>query len=253
MQLTLTEILNYHAGRDFGSSGFREVALSVFNGTDKAFTYHVFHLWRVKDDSCSSLYFLSEPQILTGTAVLVVERPFAAEMQIWIRLRTAEHAIAVDSSRREQLVLGTDFTYSDLRFWLPTNEYQVDAISFNDSEDAPEWILNAQRCSLSKDASRVRIKLDGMRWLPLAIEWYRTEAINPVRIYSATDLVCCDGIWTPRVISVSRPHESYRTVMTLIRALHGAEVPSEMLQVRNLGHLVKSSFEEWNSSAEVFS
>ena len=217
-----------------------------------AFMYEIRHVWKVEEGACSSLFFLTQPSILRGTTVVLVERPYLRETDIWLRLRTAEKPIRVDSSRCDQLLLGTDFTYNDLRFWLPTDDFNVDSIGFKSSPEVQECILNIRRKHTGIGSSRMRLTLDATHWLPLTIEWLEPERDDPLRIYSAQSLVCCDGIWTPRVISVSRPRESYLSVMTLRRALHRIPVESSLLRAENLVRLDKSTFNEWIPFAHQF-
>lgn len=252
LQSTAADVITYHAKRDFGNSGFREVALTVFNRDETAFNYEIFHIWKVNEGTCSSLYFLTQPSVLCGTSVLLVERPYVSEMEIWLRLRTADKPIRVDSSRRDQLVLGTDFTYSDLRFWLPTDDFHVDGVKFKGNPEVQQCILSLRRKLTAVGSSRLQVTLDASHWLPLTMEWFEPEGSDPRRIYSVKSLVCCDGIWTPRAISVSRPRECYRSVMTLHRALHCAPVDDDVLQIDNLARFGRSTFDNWKSLAHQF-
>lgn len=250
---TVADVITRHACRDFGSSGFREVALDVFSTDELVFSYKIVHLWKVEERYCSSLYFLTEPAVLAGTAVKVVEQPYAKDIEIWLRLRSATHAIRVDSSRSDQLVLGTDFTYEDLRFWLPTDALDISRVEFGSAEGKGEYTLSARRRSGGLGHSEMRLTLDATQWLPIRIEWRELNAEAPHRIYSAKDLVCVDGVWTPGVISVCRPREQYKSVMTLRRALHRVPIEPELFRTDQLPSLSKSALEGWIKRAHEFS
>src|SRR5689334_536833 len=111
-----------HATRDFGKTGFREVVLTVFTNQQPIISYRILHIWKVAESAaCSSVFFLTEPNALHGTTLKLVEYPNSEELEIWLKLPSNRNPIAVDPSDCHQGILGTDFTYSDLRFWLPTS------------------------------------------------------------------------------------------------------------------------------------
>jgi hypothetical protein len=246
---TIAEVMDCHANRDFGISGFREIALKVFNAGTHVFTYQIFHIWKLEEMSCASLYFLAAPEILAGTAVKMVERPNHSDMELWLHFRTTREAIRVDPSKCEQFVLGTDFTYSDLRFWLPTDTLEFKNIRFKGIPLPQECILDATSKRQNGHYVEMRLTLDATHWFPLAIEWRDPAFADPRRLYLASNLISVHGVCTPQVISVSRPREGYTSEMTLRRAIHGTTIESAMLQPENLAHLSKADFEPWASRA----
>lgn len=252
-QVTVADVIANHARRDFGSSGFREVTLNVFNGDVLSLSYEIFHLWKVEGQSCSSVFFLGQPSVLAGTLVKVVENPLTKDMETWLRLRSATGPIRVSSSRTHQLLLGTDFTYEDLRFWLLTNALRISGLHFICTGEGGEYLLRARLGAKGTAASEIRFTVDATRWLVLRMEWHEADSEDPQRIYSATDLVCVDGIWTPLVISVCRPREQYKSVMTLRRVLHRVPIESGLFRTENLASLSKSTFEIWTNRAHEFS
>jgi hypothetical protein len=250
--LTVAEVIASHAGRDFGSSGLREVTLTVFTRDEPAVSYEIIHCWRLEEGPiCSSLFYLTKPAVLNGTAVKMVERPYIDDIEIWLRLRTARNPIRVDSSRRDQMVLGTDFTYSDLRFWLPTDAMEITGLELKGHPESGGCLVTARQNSTSTVPREMRVVLDSTKWLPLTIEWL-DSAGAPERIYSATRLVRVDGVWTPRVIEVLRPRDQYRSVITLRRAMHGFPVDPDLFLTESLIQLSRSRFEVWISRSSEF-
>jgi hypothetical protein len=245
---TIADVVAHHAGRDFGATGFRELALDVFNDGEQVLAYRIFHVWRVQEGVCESVYVLSEPSVLAGTAVKLVESPFAERMNIWLRLSTMTRPIRVDVSRRNQFVLGTDFTYEDLRFWLPTDALEFHSLQMPQA-DSRVLALGARRVT-EHSATELRVSFDTAGWLPLSIEWLDPADGQCLRIYSATDLFCVDRIWTARLISVSRPRERYRSIMTLCHVLHGVQVDQEVFRTENLSRLPASMFESLKVGAK---
>lgn len=108
-----------HRRRDIGMSGIRRVRIDVFTRGVAILTYVIDHLWLAEGAEVRSILRLSEPKGLQGTTVLMAEKNSDPETGIWLKLSTAKHVITIEPERATQRVLGTDFTYEDLRFWPP--------------------------------------------------------------------------------------------------------------------------------------
>lgn len=241
----LDQPLSLHATRDFGKTGFREVVLTVFTDQQPVVSYRILHIWNVAESSaCSSAFFLTEPSALHGTSLKLVEYPYREDVEIWLKLPSNKNPIAVDPSECHRSILGTDFSYTDLRFWLPTD-------SFDDVEFTPDGVHCGFKLRGDATIREARVVLDATRWLPTTVEWL-DAAGRPERIYSATDLVSVDDVWTPRTITVSRPKDHFQSVMTLRRALHNIPIEHALFDVEYLPQLSESVFEEWRRQAHVF-
>lgn len=244
---TLEQAISLQATRNFGKTGFREVVLTVFTNEQPAVSYRILHIWKVDESSaCSSAFFLTEPSPLHGTALKLVEYPFREDLQIWLKLPSNPNPIIVDPSECHHCILGTDFSYTDLRFWLPTRSF--DFVQFT-----PEGVHCEFKWRPRGDVTvrEARVVLDEARWLPITVEWL-DEAGLPERIYSATGLVSVDGVWTPRTITVSRPKDQFRSVMTLRRALHDMPIEPALFHTDYLTQMSESIFEKWRLQAHGF-
>ncbi|HKY41799.1 MAG TPA: outer membrane lipoprotein-sorting protein [Pyrinomonadaceae bacterium] len=243
----LEQTISLHATRNFGKTGFREVVLTVFTHQLPAVSYRILHIWKVAESSaCSSVFFLTEPSPLHGTALKLVEYPYSENLKIRLKLPSNQNPIIVDPSDCHRSILGTDFSYSDLRFWLPTRRF--DFVRFT-----PEGVRCGFKLSTGGDVTvrEARVVLDPTRWLPTTVEWLDAAGL-PERIYSATRLVSVDGVWTPRTITVSRPKDQFQSVMTLRRALHGIPIEPALFRTDYLTQLSEPVFEEWIRQAHVF-
>jgi len=242
-----SDVMTRHARRDFGRTGFREVTLEVFNQGTETCRYTICHVWRVADDACSSLLFLTEPRALAGTGVITIEHPNDESMHIWLRLRTAAQPIAIDPSRSVQHVLGTDFTFEDLRFWLPFRALQIADVSWHQYEGVAACLVRASRSSPLARWPDLRLLLHGTHWFPLSIEWLDEGSGGPVKLYSARRLRQVDGVWTPTVISVARPAHGYSSRMTMKRAAHRIDVDPALFDPAALNDLSPITFEAWRA------
>ena len=241
----LDQPLSHHAARNFGKTGFREVALTVFTDQQPVVSYRILHIWNVAESSeCSSAFFLTEPNALHGTSLKLVEYPCSEDLKIWLKLPSNKKPIVVDPSECHRSILGTDFSYTDLRFWLPTDKF-----------DYVEFTPGGVNCGfkLAGDVTirEARVVLDPTRWLATTVEWLDADG-RVERIYSATDLVSVDDVWTPRTITVSRPKDHFQSVMTLRRALHDIPIEPALFDTENLTQLSEPVFAEWRRQAHVF-
>lgn len=227
--MTGTELFSAHARRQFGLSGFRQVRLDVYTAGSRAFSYTIFHLWKSTGDECRSLLYLAEPKILMGTGVLLVEVPARSDIEIWLRMRTAAKPVRVGNAHAGEFVLGTDFTYEDLRFWLPTDDFAVLGVAPGEQNGRAAWTIDVERKSAYKRCSRMRVHLDAALFLAGKIEWYRSGETLAERTYEATRLMSIDGIGSATIMEVSRPRDGYRSVMTLLRASHQLPLNENLL------------------------
>ena len=209
-RLSASAVILNHAQRDFGRTGFREVTLEVFNQGTERCRYTICHVWRVTDGACSSLFFLTAPRALAGTGVVTIEHPNEEAVQVWLRLRKAARPVAIPPSRSVEHVLGTDFTFEDLRFWLPFQAMQIAQVSWQLHEGVAACLVRASRFSAHAQWPDLRMLLHGTHWFPLSIEWFDGRADDPAKLYSAHRLQQVDGVWTPTVVSVTRPAHGYR-------------------------------------------
>ena len=245
--LCASDVMSHHARRDFGRTGFRDVTMQVFNQGTETCRYTICHVWRVADDACSSLLFLTAPQALAGTGVIAIEHPNEEAMQIWLRLRTSAQPIAFEASRSVQHVLGTDFTFEDLRFWLPLRALQIAHASWQRHEGVAACLVRASRSSPHARWPDLRLWLHGTHWLPLSIEWFDESPGGPAKVYSAGRLQQVDGVWTPTVVSVARPAHGYSSRMTMKRAAHRIDVDPALFDPATLNDISAMTFETWRA------
>jgi hypothetical protein len=108
-----------HVARDFGAHGRRLVDMSVLTAGREVIRYRIDHLWHRNGDRCRSILFVRDPPGLRTTYVRIHERGLHCEAMIELKLSTASRPITIAADRYRQQVLGTDFSYEDLRFWRP--------------------------------------------------------------------------------------------------------------------------------------
>jgi hypothetical protein len=143
------EIITKYNSRDIGSAGWRRVSMELL--TDGALTraFTVFNIWRTDENRVRTLFLLEEPEGLSGTAYLLQElNKSAPEMQVHLFLPAGDRRVLeVDPSNFDQGLLGSDFTYNDVRMRLPMQGYRYRLEGKATLQKTPAWVLEAEPSS----------------------------------------------------------------------------------------------------------
>jgi hypothetical protein len=147
------------------------------------------------------LVLLEEPAELRGTGYLLEENRVTAEGAesfLNIFLPTSEQDLMVSpGGDDEQVLLGTDFTYFDLRSRLPERDFNYRLLGASTLGGESVWALEATRKKASKWPV-VRYYLAQNRpWLLGADYFTSPGAARPDKQLRAFDFQEQDGVWTP--------------------------------------------------------
>lgn len=214
MRMNSEELLTAHRARRIGETGVRLVELKVMTRASPAFMYSVIHLWKSLDGVCRSMFCLLEPRALAGTSVLLVETA-GVQTEIWLRLSTAARTLRIGASHSREFLLGTDFTYEDLRFWLPVSQNMVHPGTIGFDAGYAAWKFDFTPMDSRRTSASARVYLDAAHMSARRIEWYAKGCAAPERTYECKDLIEVDGIWCPTEIAVSRSTAGYASRMSL--------------------------------------
>lgn len=201
-----------HCHRAVGASGIRRVRIEVLTAGVTILTYVIDHLWRLDDGEIRSLLRLSEPRGLAGTAVLMIERRGdASATEIYIKLSTARQPIAVEPQRAGERVLGTDFTYEDLRFWLPyARPDDADALPGDPARDAARFEARRRRGGQSYDVALGFEPESGA-----LIDYVERDGKTIRKLWSVDRWTRFGAIFSPTRLRIERDAGAFRSIMTL--------------------------------------
>ena len=130
--------------------------------------------WRKPDDeSIQILLVVSEPAKTAGTALLIIERQ-EDKPEFFVRLPEMKKVRQVKSRRLRGPVLGTDFSYEDLkRLREPLDRTQLEVIGVEEIEGRPAWILETiPGKGDDSEYSRVLTYVDQETCLPIRIDLF---------------------------------------------------------------------------------
>lgn len=169
---------NYNS-RNLGDPASRRVTLELFNGEDLTRSFTVENFWAKEGNETRTLFVLEEPKGLRGTNFLLVENPaFANELQMKVRLMLPageRKFLELRSERFDEGLLGSDFTYSDMRMCLPTSGYDYKVVGSTTLLNEPVWVLERRTLNSTSSAhsSFVRFYLAERMNLILGADFYR--------------------------------------------------------------------------------
>jgi hypothetical protein len=127
--------------------------------TDGALTrvFTVVNIWHVEKDRVRMLFLLEEPKGLTGTDYLLQEQgDQPPEMVVHLFLPAGERRVlAVDPGNFDEGLLGSDFTYNDLRMRFPVQDFRYRVVGKSMLRNEPVWVLEVEPSSELTRRSRL--------------------------------------------------------------------------------------------------
>ena len=157
---------------------------------------------------------------MVGTVVVIEERAGVEKTDIWLRLRTTRKPIFVSADRLYDCVLGTDFSYADFRFWVPFDTLLLEKAEEGSFNGQAVTLISGRVCATGLEERAVTMAFCAESGVLSEMIWSRSGECQPVRVLQAEDCLKIDGIWTPRVIVVSRPQDGYSSRMMLRGITH---------------------------------
>lgn len=199
-----------HRRRPVCRDGIRLIELEVGTKTTIQLRLQVGQAWHVEEDKCDSVVCVLPGSPLAGTAVLMREQAFVVHPQIWMRPSGSVRTIAVVARRSEDNVVGTDFSYDDLRMWTPrviTSATTAELVN-------GEVLLHSAWEYRGRYPVTARCRLDKCGVL-VAVDLTAAGTAQSFRRLRAENVVMAYGMPTPLVMRITRPKEDFESVMRL--------------------------------------
>ena len=195
-------IVDAYNQREIGEPGWRRVHLELRSGVQVTRFFSILHLWRRAGDEMRSLVILEEPEGLRGTSYLLLEDPKALTgMRLFLRLPTGlRQVLTITPSRFDEGVLGSDFSYSDFRWRIPTAGYTISLAGAARLAGRDVWMIDAvpanAQISQSSSWSRVRYYVGREPVLLLGADFFRSTAAAPFKQLRVEALTRVGKVWT---------------------------------------------------------
>jgi hypothetical protein len=225
-----SDLVAQYNARRIGNPGARRVTVELI-GDGYTRQYRIINVWRSRSTGAEMLSSLESPDGLRGTSYLQIERQGAEpDMLVYLYLPAGQRRViqVLPSVYREGL-LGSEFSYSDLRLRLPVQGYRYSITG--------QTVLNGYRAW--KVMARVDADVQGSSWshaiyylaqdypFMLGADYY-TLGPEPFKRMRVETMVMIDGVRT-----------ASRMVM---RNVDGRSTTIKLLESRFTGFRVKPKF-----------
>lgn len=224
---TAESLVQAYNGRDFGSPGWRRIVLELKNHGQVTRTFSIVHLWRETAGEIHSLVHLEEPAGLKGTNYLLLEGPRLAHgMELYLSLPAGQRRVLhVKPSRFDEGLLGSDFTYRDLLWRIPTEGYRLRLAGRTRMLSRRAWGVDVEPVTEAARAgsswSRVRYYLAEETALLLGADFFRDKEARPGKRLRAESFARREGVWTPTRMTMQLAG-GRSSVLTLRESAFGA-------------------------------
>jgi len=217
-------IAAYNA-RDIGSPGWRRVSMNMVTDGSVTRSFQIINLWRGYGNDVRILFLLEEPTALCGTNYLLEESAdVSPNMQVYLFLPAGQRRVlTLAPGNFGHGLLGSDFTYNDVRLLLPTAGYRYDVLGHGMLANEPVWVIEAEPSELGTREmvswSKARLYLSREHPILLGADYYgpstqdanTPSVLKQMRVESFKGV---NGVWTATHIVMTAGNQN-RTELTL--------------------------------------
>lgn len=220
------EIVEGYNARNFGSPGWRRIVLELKEGAKVTRSFTILHLWERDGSDVRSLVLLEKPVNLRGTNYLLLESlrgGTEAGMQLHLFLPAGKRRVlTIRPSRFDEGLLGSDFSYSDLRWVIPAPELRLSLAGTERMLGRPTWVIEAVPVRQQDFFwSRIRYYIGRDPAILLGADFYGANGDRPVKRLRIEGVRQIGETWTPtRMVMKLEGRRS--SVLTLTQAGFGA-------------------------------
>jgi hypothetical protein len=232
-------IVEGYNARNFGSPGWRRIVLELKDGAKITRSFTILHLWEKAASEVRSLVLLEEPVNLRGTNYLLLESlrgGTEAGMRLFLFLPAGKRRVlTIRPSRFDEGLLGSDFSYSDLRWVIPAPELRLRVAGTERMLGRTAWVIEAVPMRRQDFFwSRVRYFIGQDPVLLLGADFYGASDGQPAKRLRVEGIRKIGETWTPTRM-VMRLEGRRSSVLTLADAGFGAmSFPPDLFQPDNL-------------------
>jgi len=211
-------LIDAYNQRDFGQIGWREVLLAMQSHGETTRSFTIINLWERTDRQVDVLFFLLAPKGLKGTSYLLTEeRENRRDMRVHLFLPSGRRrVISIAPSRFGEGLLGSDFSYADMRMLIPTTGFDYELTGDTTLLDKKTWVVEARPTTDPPSVSWSRAHFFLAEPFPflLGCDTFTGNETEPSKSMRVTSMKKVDGIWTATEM-VMTARDGNRTVLSL--------------------------------------
>lgn len=144
----------------------------------------------------------------------------------------------VDSKRRCQGLLGSDFAYDDLKTWMYEEGQTFNKLGIDVQDGFPCDIIECKPMSESLRAftkwTRKRTWVDKETCVIRRFEYFSDESNGPYRIHTLSDYHSIDDVLIQRQMQIQDLNKNHETTIELVTAWHNQKVSEDVFEVKAL-------------------
>jgi len=217
--------------RSIGHVEFREVTLEI-GASIRSRVLRLRTLRLLKDNVSYSVFCVMDPWPLANINYSVVERrgclePFDIELYLPY-VRGTRHVIP--PRRRQETLLGSDFSYEDFRVWLWDEAHDYATVSSDAATVRVRGLCNAQAGLVRHGTAPFDVLLDRISGVVLGVDYWSADAAHIVREYRADDVALIDGVLVPRRMIMRDRERDHVTTVRLHRAWYDRPIVPAVFQ-----------------------
>ena len=251
-------LIDAYNSRDLGSPGRRRVLMELKTGGAVTRSFTVVNLWRADGTEVRTLFLLEDPEGLRGTSYLL--REGVGEMPdigVSLFLPAGERRVLqVAPSNFDEGLLGSDFSYADVRMRLPVDGYRYTVKGRGSLLNEPVWVVEAEptaaRTHEASSWSVARLYLARNFTFLLGADYYANSGreagaltlLKQMRVQSVERI---GGAWTATRMTMTA-RDNHSSVLTLKEfEFNSAEVIPEDFSPERLPLLSEKVKQGWTS------
>jgi hypothetical protein len=253
---SVAKLVDDYNARNLGSPGWRRVLMELMTDGVVTRAFTVVNLWRSDNNSVRTLFLLEEPQGLSGTNYLLQEeRNTLPDMQVHLFLPAGERRVLeVAPSNFSEGLLGSDFSYHDVRMQLPIKGYRYSLKGQASLLNESVWVVEAEPSidQTRETSSWSTAHLYLARNFPflLGADFYGksekgTTTPNLLKQMRVQDLKQIEGVWTATRIAMYG-QDKHTSVLKLMDAgVNSAKLDSDLFLPKELPGLSERVRQGW--------
>ncbi len=196
-ELTAQQFIAEFNKRPFGQHGTQHVTLDLINGNTLTKRFKIQNSWRVISDGVDALFLLNQPRGLAGTSYLLRERQKG--MSVYLHLPVGmKRVAALSPAHFGRGLLGSDFSYHDVRFQLPTVGVTYTLAGENQLIGRSTYVLEAKAEGTRQSElgwKLARFQITTKPFFLLGADYYHDPAAGPIKRLRVNNIAKIEGVW----------------------------------------------------------
>lgn len=248
-------VIAAYNSRKYGSPGWRRVMMELYNDDELTRSFEIINLWRAYEGEVSMLFLLREPKGLSGTNYLLREEiGNVPDIQVHLFLPAGERRVlALAPGSFNQGLLGSDFSYNDVRMLLPVSGYRYNVIGQGKLARDPVWIIESEPSeALTREMcswSKARLYFARNFSFLLGADYYgpplnRSEPaiLKSMRVERYEEI---EGVWTATRMIMTSDNNRWTSITLKEAKFNAAGIGAELFSAERLPSLADKVQQNW--------